>query len=582
MSIQSVTTHNHVKRTGAHFTPKGLASFVAQRIIATLALESYRSLRVLDPACGDGELLSAFADAIPKDQLPKISLHGVESDLSSVIEARKRLAKLLPQASHVQEGDFLHLVQATSSQLSLFHEQPSFDLADDPVDVIIANPPYVRTQVLGTNRAQELAAAFDLQGRVDLYHAFLVAMTQCLAPGGILGVITSNKFLTTKGGASVRGFLNREYDVIEIFDLGDTKLFEAAVLPAIFVGRRRDHTVTSSVRGRQTRFMRIYEESRHVRCVEKPVYHAPSVYAALTNAQDGRYQIGERYFEVATGSFSIPNSSAPWQMTTTTESHWLQIVNSRSHLCIADVAKVRVGIKTCADNVFIRTDWDTLDQNTRPEKELLHRLLSHDDAKRWTRNVEARPKYIVYPHESKNGKRVVINLTTYPGAAAYFEGHYEQLNNRRYVLQAGRQWFEIWVPQDPSLWTRPKVVFPDISAEPKFFFDDQGFLVDGNCYWITLDDKHDLDLLFLIQAVANSKLMTQYHDASFHNKLYAGRRRYLTQYVERYPLPDPDSALAQRLISLAKDLVYHSEAEGSRVDYESEIEAALLESFGIH
>jgi len=76
--------------------------------------------------------------------------------------------------------------------------------------------------------------------------------------------------------------------------------------------------------------------------------------------------------------------------------------------------------------------------------------------------------------------------------------------------------------------------------------------------------------------------MTQYHDASFHNKLYAGRRRYLTQYVERYPLPDPDSALAQRLISLAKDLVYHSEAEGSRVDYESEIEAALLESFGIH
>ncbi len=106
-------------------------------------------------------------------------------------------------------------------------------------DAVIANPPYVRTQVLGAATSQTLARRFGLTGRVDLYHAFTKAMANVLKPGGILGLLTSNRFLTVKSGASLRRLLRIEFHLEAIYDLGDTRLFAAAVLPVIVVARKQ-------------------------------------------------------------------------------------------------------------------------------------------------------------------------------------------------------------------------------------------------------------------------------------------------------------------------------------------------------
>ena len=67
--------------------------------------------------------------------------------------------------------------------------------------MVIANPPYVRTQVMGAKKAQALARQFGLTGRVDLSYAFAMGMTAVLKPNGVLGLLTSNRFLTIKSGA---------------------------------------------------------------------------------------------------------------------------------------------------------------------------------------------------------------------------------------------------------------------------------------------------------------------------------------------------------------------------------------------
>jgi len=41
---------------------------------------------------------------------------------------------------------------------------------------------------------------------------------------------------------------------------------------------------------------------------------------------------------------------------------------------IKEIGKIRLGIKTCADRVFIRSDWNSLPLNERPEPELLRCL----------------------------------------------------------------------------------------------------------------------------------------------------------------------------------------------------------------
>ncbi len=80
-------------------------------------------------------------------------------------------------------------------------------------DIVIANPPYVHTQILGSEKAQKIAKRFNLKGRVDLYYPFLIAMTNVLKKGGLLGVITSNRYLFTKSGETIRKFLLENYEL---------------------------------------------------------------------------------------------------------------------------------------------------------------------------------------------------------------------------------------------------------------------------------------------------------------------------------------------------------------------------------
>lgn len=97
----------------------------------------------------------------------------------------------------------------------------------------------MRTQNLGSEKSKKIAKNFNLTGKVDLYYPFLIGMTNVLKKGGVLGVITSNRYLTTKSGADIRKFLLDNYDILEVIDLRDSQLFDAAVLPAILIGRKK-------------------------------------------------------------------------------------------------------------------------------------------------------------------------------------------------------------------------------------------------------------------------------------------------------------------------------------------------------
>ena len=226
--------------------------------------------------------------------------------------------------------------------------------------------------MLGASRAQALASCFGLSGRVDLYQAFLVAMINRLRPNGLLGVITSNRFLTTKGGAATRRLLRSQLKLLEVVDLGDTKLFEAAVLPALVFGTKRK-TPTQADESVAADFVRVYE---HVRTDTSTLVSATCVCDLLRDARHGCYAVNGTAYEVATGKLTVPlDGSLPWTMQTCDEAAWVSTIQCNSQCKVGDVAKIRVGVKTTADNVFIRRDWDSLPRETRPESQHLKALL---------------------------------------------------------------------------------------------------------------------------------------------------------------------------------------------------------------
>lgn len=60
--------------------------------------------------------------------------------------------------------------------------------------------------------------------------------------------------------------------------------------------------------------------------------------------------------------------------------------------------------------------------------------------------------------------------------------------------------------------------------------------------------------MWLALAVANSSFIKAFYDHRFNNKLYAGRRRFITQYVEQFPLPDPQLEASKAIVQLTKQI----------------------------
>ncbi|MEO5927068.1 MAG: N-6 DNA methylase [Patescibacteria group bacterium] len=522
------TEKEYIKANGEHYTPEILASFVAKKIAEAIGEKVSDRLKILDPAVGDGELLLPLAALMSASCKHGLEISGFDIKNEALAKAKDRLARQsIESSSTFVNANFLEFALNPNNQNNF--------------DIIISNPPYVRTQVMGSAQSQALASQFDLGGRVDLYYAFLDGMAKVLKPDGIAGVIVSNKFMKTKSGADVRTRLLQEFDILHVWDFGDTQLFEAAVLPCVLLLKKKG----SISKNDKSKFTTIYS-SRELDD-STPIFK--NVVSAVEHA--GKIKVEDKIFEVLHGYLAPENPSDVWKLSTEKGDEWLQRVKQNTWKEFQDLGKIRVGVKTTADSVFIREDWDSFPTESLPE--LLKPLTTHGVARQFKQDGVSSAK-ILYTHEIRNGKRCPVDIEKYPKSKKYLMQHEEQLTSRKYVIEAGRSWYEIWVPHSPDLWVRPKIIFRDIVKEPTFWMDVDGSIVNGDCYWMTLDQETDMDLLWLTLGVGNSKFIEDFYDHKFNNKIYAGRRRFMTQYVKQFPLPNPKTEMAKEIIATSKKI----------------------------
>ncbi len=576
-SLQAIARENAIqhhsreelKTEGAHYTPDHLAGFVARQLTGLLIGKHKAPLRILDPATGDGALLVALLGALGAAGYEEVEVYGFELSGTSIASASERIQKLFPKANvRLTRGDFLaYVLEYHGCQTPTLFDAPS---EATRFDVVIANPPYVRTQVMGASESQRLAEHFGLTGRVDLYHAFLMGIARVLEPGGVAGVIVSNRFMTTRSGMSIRGDLLRQFNPLHVWDLGDTKLFSAAVLPAVLLLERKNG---QSMTSEPARFTSIYSSKLEGNALAVPNAIEALEHKGLVHTLDGgRFSVEHGLLDHGSSEDDV------WRISTETGDAWLQSVQANTWSVFGDVGKVRVGVKTTADKVFIRKDWHRLDSGELPE--LLRSLTTHHIARRFKADTQSNTRGIVYPHVSIDGRRSAAKLEDYPKTKRYLESHREALESRTYVIEGGRNWFEVWVPQDPDAWRHPKLVFRDITEQPTFWLDLEGTIINGDCYWMICNDHADDELLWLALAVGNSTFIEAFYDRRFNNKLYAGRRRFMTQYVEEFPLPDPEREESQAIIRLTKE-IYQLTPSTQADELSRELDRLVWLAFGV-
>jgi len=561
--------YNHVesqKKEGAFYTPTLFADFISDNIIKEANLQKH--VKILDPAVGDGELLISLIEKLYQNNIVDIEVYGFDINADSIKITRKRLNKLYPNLTpklYVQ--DFLeYCFNKNEDSKSLFYYGQSYEIPK--FDLIISNPPYIRTQVLGASTSQTLSKQFNLKGRIDIYQAFVVAMRAVLSDKGTIGVIVSNRFLSTKGASTFREILYKEYNIEKLWDFGDTKVFDAMVLPVVMI-----LSLSSKNKRVKTPFSSVYLSKA---TNNKKIKKVNNQVEALKHS--GKVSKLEDVYLVKHGYLTFDKSpSNIWSLQDKASKIWLESVEKNSYASFKDIGKIRVGIKTTADKIFIRSNWK-FDIGYQPE--LLRSLATHHIAGRF-KAQKKETKKVLYTHTIINEKRQTFNIEDYPLSKKYLENHKTALESRSYIAKAKREWFEIWVPQNPSLWEKPKIIFRDISEKPMFWMDKDAHIVNGDCYWmINENQSFPEDILWLLLAIANSTFIELFYDIKFQNKLYSNRRRYITQYVENFPILDPNCDISKKLILLSKSCYLQQDNQAS-IEIEEEIDKLVWQGFDV-
>ncbi|MEB3341513.1 Eco57I restriction-modification methylase domain-containing protein [Okeania sp.] len=572
MKIESSARHHQTKYSakkrkllGVHYTPDNVIDYIVSNTLFSYLEKNkfipLQKIKILDPACGSGLFLLKAFDLLcslwkkqfgrlnPEDirHILENNLYGVDIDNNAVNEAKKQLknkAKLLGIKEvniPIFQGDALlhsftdYQINLLCSSPKIFNWQENFPqvFAEGGFDCIIGNPPYIRIQNLQPkeHRTYYVEKYQTARGRFDIAGLFIELGYYLLKPQGQLSYIISNKLLTTQGAKALRTYILKHYNLIEIIDLGDTKLFEAAILPMILTIEKQIYASDYF----------LYTSIKQIRKLLTNYLKVENLFELLNQQPSCEFiQWQQRYFQVKQFKTSLPKiNQSIWTFHTTTEQQLLEKLKQNTFCTLADIShKISVGIKTTADNVFIKPMTFDFINNLHLESTVIFPLLSSHNVYKWHCDwQEKRDLYVLYPYKYQNNKLLPIDLNIYPNTQKYLLSHQKQLEARTYINKSGRQWYEIWVHQSPTDFQNLKIVTPDISTHNCFAIDNKGLFVNGTCFYILLKEE-SLEHYLLILSLLNSKVLEFFHKVTSGNTLYSQRFRYWTSYLKSYPIPN--------------------------------------------
>lgn len=181
---------------GQVFTPAFLAKWVAE--VLKEHLGGLWSGKLLDPACGDGELLAASAE-----MLPDASLFGVDIDAKAAVAARRRLGG----SATIKTADML------VSPLAGKNEKPL------TFEALISNPPWGADLLHSRPTLKNLGYSLA-HGQFDTWSLFVEASLRILEDQGVAAFILPDAIFASEH-TSTRTFLAENFSIKLIARLGE-------------------------------------------------------------------------------------------------------------------------------------------------------------------------------------------------------------------------------------------------------------------------------------------------------------------------------------------------------------------------
>lgn len=469
---------------GCVFTPPPVA-----RILANSALRAWRESpwgttspgAVLDPACGDGALLAAFAEACCPAVLS--SLYGVDVDPRGLEIARARLTDSARfSCGNALSGPALVERDGTSwspSGLNWNHVFPEIAQRGG-FDLLIANPPYIRErgakELFDEIRGTPLGELWR-RPRMDLWHYFFHRGLELLRPGGVFTLIVPSYFATATSAATIRARMQRETRLVELMDL-DRWL--------VFPGVQGRHVILT-----------LRKESP--RATDRVLLAWPSTGQSLSrNALSVRECVLTDPFE------ERADHAVPWQRGDARQSELLSETrlslrplqkaaspieragsgDSGSALCLGDLFQVRQGIAENPPRLTVshaaelgasyREGMGVFVLSDEERRALELSATEHDCLRPYFAAAEI-GRYRI--STSNTGWLLYLTRDTCPDLEKFpsIRNHlrpFEKILRRRREVQLGKiAWWHLHWPRRESLFMQPRILAPQMVRRPMFHFE---------------------------------------------------------------------------------------------------------------
>jgi type II restriction/modification system DNA methylase subunit YeeA len=444
--------------------------------------------------------------------------------------AYERMARALDSEEEwadVAATDWFQSAQAMAAERNFLHWKLEFpevfyevdgSARENPgFDAVIGNPPYVRQEGLGELKSVFSASYATYDSISDIYTYFFERGHEILRAGGQFGYIVTNRFLTAEYGAPLRKYLSDVAHIRHICNFNDLPVFaDATTYPAIFI-------------------------------TEKSANDDPTLHTKVPNLDFNSISdvVDEYGFEISSANLT----GADWNLEnpkTRTIMSKMDSAGKPVEDYIGDV-KINYGIKTGFNEAFIidETKRDELIAKDEHSEELLKPFISGQDIGRY--EIEFDDQYLVWTY-------VGVEIEEYPAIEEYLAQYESQLRDRS---DKGDHWYELRHCAYYDDFEKPKIVFPEVSDEPKFVIDDHALFTNKTAFILPESDS-------FLTAVLNSKPIQLYLH-SIASMMRGGYYMNSAIYVEQLPVPAQHStdsaAVRAESVREAKSLYQNSSDE---------------------
>lgn len=475
-------------------------------------------LRVVEPSIGSGAfflplverlLTSAQRHDVPLERLGG-ALFGLDLQGVHVQTCRAFTVELLRSAG----AD-----EALSEELAKgWLGQGDFLLDEVPtgVDVVIGNPPYIRTEELNDDvEATYRARWITMRGRSDIYVGFYERSLGLLNEDGKLAFICADRWMRNGYGKLLRSLVVSRYSMDSVWQMHDVDAFESEVsaYPAITVLSRAPQGEVTVIDTTE-----VFNESSARAALE--FIQGTSAEAAGVGWEGARLP---SWFE--TNDF--------WPAGKPHTIKLLERLQEEFPTLEADGnTRIGIGVATGADKAYIVRNDAGLDV----EPDRLLPIVMADDI----RSGQLKPpgKLMLNPWDDQGN---LIELASYPRFAEALGSH-EAVKKRFVAKKNPGNWHRTIDKVYPGLAERPKLLLQDMKAKITPVYEPGGYYPHHNLYYV-VSTTWDLEVLggLLLSRIAEAFI------SAYGVKMRGGTLRFQAQYLRKIAVPhlgtlDPEVA----------------------------------------